>query len=172
MDEMPPRANTSQHKLFVFALGDRLCALRLEAIREIVAIAQLSRPPGLPPILEGFLNLGGVAIPVVAIKRLFQLGDHAWGPYAHLLILGTQSKPFAFLVDYVNGIVDVPIDSLLPVAADRSFNDCVEAEVAFDGRTLHLLAPERLILQEERARIAELQAAAEVRLGMLQERAP
>ncbi len=93
MDEEQPLPRAAHLRLFTFELGEMLCALPLEDIQEIVPIAELSRPPGLPTILEGFLNLGGVAIPVVAIKRLFQMGDPTEGPYAHLLILGTPSTP-------------------------------------------------------------------------------
>ena len=63
--------------LVLFRVGSHQCALRLEAAQEVVPMALLSRPPGLPPLMEGLLNLRGTLVPVVRSDRLFGLGEYA-----------------------------------------------------------------------------------------------
>ena len=59
--------------LLVFHTSGLSCAFPLEAVREIVPMARLSSPPGLPSGLEGFLDLRGIAVPIVRLDRLFDL---------------------------------------------------------------------------------------------------
>jgi len=154
--------------LLTFAVGDATCALPSRAIREVVPMALLSRPPGLPSIVEGLLNLGGVAIPVVSFKRLFKMEGPPPGLYAHVIVLRGET-PLAFLVDYVKGAVEVSESALVPVRGERTFNECVEAEVMLDGCTVSLMAADKLLLLEERLRIREFCDTKEERLGVMQE---
>jgi purine-binding chemotaxis protein CheW len=153
--------------LLAFRLAGQLCALPLEKVREILPMPRLARPPGLPSLLEGFLNLGGMALPVLRLDQLFALPPLQPGLYTPLLVLRDPDPPLALLVEQVEAVLSVPGEALLPVREGHAFNDCATAEVALGGRTLHLLSPERLLLREERQRLAELQAMAQQRLGGL-----
>jgi purine-binding chemotaxis protein CheW len=126
-------------------------------------MAQLACPPGLPALLEGFLNLRGEAVPVVRLRRLFGLPEQTPGLYTPVVIL-KEGGPLALLVDEVGGVLSAPEEDRLPVQEGHAFNDCVEAEVALEGRLVHLLSTDRLLLEGERRRIAEFQAVAQRRL--------
>ncbi len=154
----------------VFTLAGQPCAIPLESVREVVPMAQLARPPGLPALLEGFLNLRGEAVPVVRLRRLFGLPEASPGLYTPVVIL--KEGPLALLVDEVSGILSAPEEARLPVQEGHAFNDCVEAEVVLDGRTVHLLSKDRLLLEQERRRIAELQVTAQRRLSELEASGP
>lgn len=131
-------------------------------------MAALLRPPGLPPLLEGFLNRGGAAVPVIHLGRLFGLPGEAPGLYTPLLLVSGRPGPLALLVDEVTDILSLDQSALLPVRESQVFNNCVEAEIELGNRTLHLLSPDRLLLEEERRRLAELQEAAQERLQALE----
>ena len=79
----PPatREAPSSGPLVVIAVGETACALTQEAVRALLPLPHLDRPPGLPAPLAGFLNLGGVAVPVVDLARL--LGLPAGGGLPH-----------------------------------------------------------------------------------------
>ncbi|MBI4249300.1 MAG: hypothetical protein HY611_07340, partial [Elusimicrobia bacterium] len=52
---------------------------------------------------------------------------------------------------------------------DHSFNDCLEGDANVGTQTAHILSVEKLLLKEERNRIADLQAMEQERLRRLQE---
>ena len=160
-----PRRATS---FLVFRLPEADCALPLTALREIVPMASLSRPPGMPSLLEGFLNLGGTAVPVVRLDRLFDLPDLVLGLYTPLLILRAAEDRVALLVESVCGIVAVSSDDIRAGYDGGSFNDCVEGEITVGGRIVHVLSPERLLLEKERQCLAEMQAVEQDRLRDLE----
>ena len=153
--------------VIVFNVAAELFAFSTSCVQEIVPMAQLSRPPGLPSILEGFLNLGGTAVPVLRLDRLFGLAAIRPGLYTPLLILQIDNHPIGALVDQVNEVLAVTEEALLPVGGS-TFNDCVIAELSGNERTIHLLDPNRILLEQERQALVEFQAIAQRRLGELE----
>ncbi len=94
--------------LLVFHSSGLDCAFPLEAVREIVPMARLSSPPGLPSGLAGFLDLRGTAIPIVRLDRLFDLPEQQPGLHTPMIVLRGVLGPIGILVDSVRGIVPVP----------------------------------------------------------------
>src|SRR5713226_8157522 len=76
-----------QRALVVFHLAGQLAAVPLENVERIAPMADLVRPPGMPAPLEGILNLGGRAAPVVRLDRLLCLPVRIPGLYSMLIVL-------------------------------------------------------------------------------------
>ena len=98
----------AQRRLMVFHLAGQAYALPLRELQEVVPMAELFRPPGLPSVLAGFLNLAGTAIPVLRLDRLFELPEPVLGLYTPLLLLRHPDYQVALLVDKVSEILAVP----------------------------------------------------------------
>lgn len=156
--------------MLLFQRGGEHCAIRLGEVQEVVPMASLARPPGLPSMLEGFLNLRGSATPVLRLDRLFRSQPWSPGLYTPLVVLRSQLHPIALLVDCVDGILAAPDSALLPVEAEHCFNGCTEAEVVLepDRPPIHLISSERLLLAQEQSRIGELRATAQQYLRELE----
>ncbi len=81
------------------AIAGTECALPRGAVREILPLPRLWRPPGAPGALAGFLNLAGSAVPVVDLAVLFGLGQpgtaiaatNRAALYRHLILLRGES---------------------------------------------------------------------------------
>ena len=143
------------------------CALPRAAVSEILPLPNLFRPPTLGPLLAGFLNLGGVPVPVVDLARLFGLRADARepGPYDHLVLAADRAT--AFLVDRVSDLVTVEPEAVRPMSGRQTLNGCVEAEITLGDRLVHALAPGRILTLEEQERLAALTRAAQDRLAAL-----
>ena len=156
-------------RLLVFEIAGDAFAVPLDAVGEILPLPLLSRPPGIPSLLEGFLNLGGQAIPVLNALRLFHLESRPPGPHAHLIVLKKMTgTPLAILADRTAGTEEVSVESVMPVGRNHSFNDCLEGDARVGKQNVHILSVEKLLLEEERRRIAELQAMEQERLRQLE----
>jgi purine-binding chemotaxis protein CheW len=163
-----PRLAARAESFLLFHLPDALCGLPLSAIRQIVPMALLARPPGMPSLLEGFLDLAGTAVPVVRLDRLFRLPELVLGLYTPVVILNASEDRIALVVESVRGIVAVPPGDVRSGFDGGSFNDCVEGEATVGGLAVHLLSPARLLLEKERQCLAELQAVEQDRLRELE----
>jgi len=157
-----------KRSLMVFHLARQAYAIPLAELQEIVPLALLSRPPGLPSVLAGFLNLGGTAVPVLRLDRLFDLPELTPGLYTPLMILRNPDQHVALMVETVSRIIAVPEESLLPVRESQTFNDCAEGMVMVDGHVILLLSPERILLEKEQQCLAEFQDKEQARLHELE----
>jgi len=124
-------------------------------------MAWLARPPGLPPLVEGFLNLRGEVVPVLRLERLF--GVAAKPPELHtpILVLRGSGGALAWMVDRVSEVTEIPEARLTPVRGEHCWNECTRAQTRLGDQVVHVLDPDRLLLEAERQRLAELRATAE-----------
>src|SRR4030081_432428 len=110
-----PRFIDKPQGLLVFHSSGMGFAFPLEAVLEIVPIAQLSTPPGMPSMLAGFLNRSGTAIPILLLDRLFNLPEQPRGLNTPFIILRGAGSPIGILVGAVRQIVSSSAASLLPL---------------------------------------------------------
>lgn len=162
-------AGSTFDRIVVFEIGGRLCGVPSSVVREVVHMAELARPPGLPPLIEGLLDVGGDMAPVIRLGRLFDFPDVAVGLYTPVVLTQGEGSPMAFVVEAVRGVVAVNPQDLSPVGDRDSFNGCVTAEFRAGEDTVHLLSPERLLTAQERRRLAEYEAIGTERLAAMAE---
>lgn len=143
-------------------------ALRLDLVREAVPMAALARPPSMPAVLEGVLNLRGVAVPVMRLAFLLGLPQDALDLHTPLVVMRGPA-PMALLVHRIVGIA--PVSGFVALPDAESLNGCVEGQLTIKGTTVQLLAAPRLLLEKESRALAHFQAAAETRLQHVEARA-
>jgi purine-binding chemotaxis protein CheW len=155
--------------LLIFRTSGLDCAFPLEAVREIVPMAALSSPPGLPSGLAGFLDLRGTAIPVVRLDRLFDLREQEPGLHTPMIILRGVLGPIGILAESVRGIVPAPSEGLLDIPEDRTFQGCASAAMQLEGDLIHVLSPAALLEANEDRLLADFGAMSQARLLHLEE---
>src|SRR3546814_19427056 len=93
----------------LFMVRGEVFALPAPAVAEVLPTAELACPPGTPPALAGFLDLGGTAVAVLRTGSLLGLDDAGDpGLYGHMLRLGDPCAGLALLVDRVAAVRPVP----------------------------------------------------------------
>lgn len=130
-------------------------------------MAATVRPPGQPPILEGFLNLRGKAIPVVRLRRLFDLSSSEPEIHTPVIVVRFEHTILGLLVDRAEQISAYPA-SFQPLEENHSLNDCAQAQFEVEGRSVVLLDCGRFLFLEERKRMTELQSEAQCRLDEIE----
>lgn len=157
----------------------RLCGqgfgLPVDRVREVVPIAWLDRPPQLPSLVRGILNLGGQAVPVLRLDRLLGLGDGSFGLDASILVMRPgegASAPLGLLVEHVDSVRPADEFSPMGLVPEHSFNGCLVDSLGRDGQVVHLLSWERLLLEQERDRLNEFQALLQLRLADITDSGP
>jgi len=157
---------TDHEDLLLFQVGGQICALRTGAVQEVLFLPRLARPPGLPALVAGFLDLRGEVVPVVRLDRLLDAGSGEPGLYTPLVVL--RGPSVALQVDRVDQVRHCEPAAMVAVRAGHCFNECAEAEVAVEGGLAHVLNPERLLLAEEHQRLQEWRERAQRYLAELE----
>lgn len=159
--------NSCARKLLVFRLGEQHMAFPLNSIHSVIHMPALSRAPGMPSLLAGFLNLRGRAVPVLQLAQLFHLTRREPQLYTPLLIF--KQGDLALIVDGVEKVVQVSTHDISPVQNKDVFNGCTVGEFRLSNRAIHLLSPKEILLEKERTSIQEFQTVAQERLAQVEE---
>lgn len=152
--------------LVVFIVGEENFAIPVDAVAEVVPIAWLARPPQMPAIIHGVLNLGGSAVPVLRSDRLLGLADARFGLDASILVM-KGAVPLGLLVGHVEGVRPAAAFQVMPLASARSFQGCLAAELDGPSGPVHLIAWDKVLLEEERVRLDDFQHRSQDRLADL-----
>jgi len=141
----------------ILRIGDTRLALPMAAVREVLPLLPIEAPPGLPRPLLGFVTLQGAPVPVLAPRLLLDPHERTGGIdlSAHLVRLRDGA---CLLVDRAE---DVASGNVGPLDPGHSLNDAITGELTLaDGNVVHVVAPDRLLLDGERVMLAKLTAAA------------
>ena len=95
----------SPHQLVVFNLDDQRYALRLSAVERIVMVAEITPLLKAPQIVLGVLNIQGRVIPVIDIRKRFNLPARETLLSDHMIIAHTASRTVAMTADAVSGVI-------------------------------------------------------------------
>lgn len=105
---------TQDIQLACFNLGDNLFAVDIMRIKEIVLPQKLSSLPRASQLLEGVINLRGMVIPVMDLRKRFEMPPQAGGKTRKLLIVCLSRQMVALAVDDVMEVITIPVGEIKP----------------------------------------------------------
>jgi chemotaxis signal transduction protein len=70
---MAEKTVIAEKQLVVFNLAEESYAVDINMVREIIQLQPVTRVPGTPVSVEGVINLRGSVIPIVDLRKRFQL---------------------------------------------------------------------------------------------------
>ncbi|MBX9634722.1 MAG: chemotaxis protein CheW [Magnetospirillum sp.] len=155
------------HSLVIFRLGGQIFAIPVETVSEVVPFAWLSKPPRMPAFVQGILNLGGSAVPVLRLDRLLGMPSATIGLDASILIMKTTEAPLGLLVEHVDGVQSASDFQVMTIDDRQSFQGCLAAQLDGPLGCVHLVSWPRLMLEEEQQRLGDFQRRAQERLAEL-----
>ena len=139
-----------------FRLGDDLYAMDIMRIREIIRPQKLAVLPKAPAFMEGALNLRGTVIPVVDLRKRFDMPISENDQNRRLLIVAMGGRSLGFVVDEVTEVITVPVENIKPpprmtnyIGAEYLIGVCLVGD-----EMVMLLNPERLLSRSEAKELA------------------
>jgi purine-binding chemotaxis protein CheW len=141
-NESQPRASAMAHEQFIiFRLGKQDYGIPITAVAEIARPPDdITRLPKAPDFIDGVMNLRGSVVPIINLRRRFDLGSAEHAPSQRILILAVDEITAGFLVDGVSEIMKAPIDAIQPAP------EVSQEQMRLISRVINLEADGRLIL--------------------------
>jgi purine-binding chemotaxis protein CheW len=98
-----------------FSLDAENYGIESQFVMEVFSLKDFTALPGVPAYILGLVNLRGQILPVIDLRRLFNLPWKGLGELNKVIVLHNEQMEFGVLADEVNGVKAVLIDDLLPV---------------------------------------------------------
>jgi purine-binding chemotaxis protein CheW len=93
--------------LLNFRLAHQWYALDVQAITELLWMVYLEAMPSSPPEILGLLSMKQASMPVLDLRKRFQLPEAKLTLYTPIIAAHYQGKHMAFLVDEVKEILSI-----------------------------------------------------------------
>ncbi|MGZ3294371.1 MAG: chemotaxis protein CheW [Xanthobacteraceae bacterium] len=139
----------ADEQFVIFRLGDQEYGLPIGAVDEIARPPdQISRLPKAPAFIDGVMNLRGSVVPIVDLRRRFELASKEPGSARRILVLAVGGGKTGFMVDGVSEVMRVPLDAIRPAPELSSEQMRLISRVAnleAEGRMILLVDPAQLL---------------------------
>ncbi|MBK8596616.1 MAG: purine-binding chemotaxis protein CheW [Holophagales bacterium] len=103
-----------ERSLVVFSLDDQRYALALACVHRCLRIVAITPLPETPEIVLGIVDLAGVVVPVVDMRKRFHHPPRDVRLSDHLVVATTGKRTVALLVDDTKGVVEGSAGTIVP----------------------------------------------------------
>lgn len=152
----PERAPDAESLIEVleFRLAQERYAIETRHVHEVCPLKEFTPLPGTPSFLLGIVNVSGRIVPVIDLKKLFELPDVGLTDMHRIIIVRGHDIELGLLADLGLGVRSIPVSSLQPglptltgIRADYLKGVTAERLVVLDLD--RILADERIIVNDD-----------------------
>ena len=99
----------------VIKIGDGYYVVDIMKIKEIIKPLKLTIIPKAPAFIEGVINLRGVVIPVIDMRKRFELENIEFGDHKErIVIVSIERKIVGLVVDEVKEVIKINVKDIKP----------------------------------------------------------
>ncbi|TGB00302.1 purine-binding chemotaxis protein CheW [Sporolactobacillus shoreae] len=106
--------NTEQEsiKVIMFNLGNEVYGVPIDQVLSIEHLEPITRVPNAAHFVEGVMNLRGLIIPVIDVRKRFGLAPVAATKDTRVIVVETDDLQVGMLVDTAKEVTDINVDSI------------------------------------------------------------
>jgi purine-binding chemotaxis protein CheW len=149
----PPTAGTVL-ELLEFGLASERYAIEQRYVQEVHPLRELTPLPGTPAFILGIVNVRGRIVPVLDLKKFFELPERGLTDLHRTIIVRGHDLEIGLLADVVIGIRGVAAETLQPSLPTLTGIRADYLRGVTDGRLVvlavdRILSDPRIIVHEE-----------------------
>lgn len=149
-------------KFAVFKIADEVFGITIDRVVEIIKVQKVFTIPGLPGFLSGVMNVRGLVVPLIDLRRRF--GAEPSGRKERIIIVRFDTEKIGFLVDEIREILSLaPEEMTRPPSIFKGFRTEYITGLGRKGDSLIILlnidnlltSEEKIILKESIGMLGE-----------------
>lgn len=153
-EAVPAQVRDAAVEVIEFLLAHERYAVESAYVREVYPLEELASLPCTPTFVLGIINLRGEILPVIDIKKFFDLPEQGLTDLNKVIVLESKDRVFGILADAISGVCRIPragiqpsLPTLTGIRSDYLLGVTAERVVILDAEKL--LNDEKLIVQEQ-----------------------
>jgi len=123
-------------ELVGFSLEGQRYALPLSVVRRVVFAVQVTPLPNAPGIVLGVVDFHGDVIPVLNVRRRFQLPERAIRVSDQFVIARSGGRMVALVIDAALGVIRCEQATIVPVSLLMSGQDQFQGVIKLDDELM------------------------------------
>ncbi len=125
--------------------------IELARIKEIIRHQELTVVPEAPTFILGVLSLRGIAVPVIDLRKLFQLPEKGINQYSVIIVMEILGRLMGTLVDGVSDMINIKDEDITPPPrfSDRKGTKFIKGMVEKEKKFIMLLDVNKIFSADE-----------------------
>lgn len=138
-------------QLVTFSIGSEEFGVDILKVIEIIRTMEITKVPKAPVFVEGVINLRGLVIPIIDLRRRFGLENKASDSNTRIIVIEINGMSVGFVVDSVSEVLRIPantVEPAPPVVAGVD-SDYISGVGKLEDRLLILLDLDKLLSADD-----------------------
>ena len=141
----------AEKQLVLFSLAREVYGIDVSDVREIIRMQPVTKVPKAAFFIEGIINLRGRVIPVVNIRKRFDIEEAEQTAESRIVVVDIEGSTIGIMVDAVTEVIRVATDAIqapsdIVAARDTGY---LKGIVRVDKQMVVLLDLSKLFLESE-----------------------
>ena len=134
-------------QVVVFDLSGEVYALDILHVHEIIRIQPVTPVPGAPAYVEGLINLRGRVVPVVDLRKRFNLATREINDRSRIIVVQVSDDIVGVVVDAVSEVITISPDVIEPAARVVTGLDAeyIRTIAKIEGQLVAVLNPDKIL---------------------------
>ena len=138
-----------------FRLANEEYGLDIMKVQEIILMGEITVIPEVPDFIRGLINLRGKVIPIVDLRKRFQLDAGDVTEHTRIVVVDTKEATFGIIVDAVNKVLRIDAKQMEPpptglLGAEQAY---IMGLVKMEEKIMILLNLERILSHDDQAAV-------------------
>ena len=145
-------------QMVAFKLEEEEFAVNIHQVKEVIKMPQVTPLPHAAHYIEGIINLRGEVIPVICLRKRFQLPVEDGREQARIIIIDINENSVGLIVDSVTEVLRVSSEAIqLPPSTRAGVRtDLIESVGKLDERLLIILDLTKILSSQEMVSLEEI----------------
>lgn len=148
----------AENQFVIFRLGDEKYAVDILNVGGISEFREVTKVPNAPAFVDGIINLRGDIIPVVNLKKRFNIADKKADSDTRIIINTINGKDIGFVVDEASQVIKIDDGDIeeapdIIKGADRQY---ISGIGKVDDQIVILLNLEKILNEDEQKAVNEI----------------
>jgi len=145
-------------QIVVFKLNNEDFCVDINQVIEIIRLQSIISVPDAPVFVEGITNLRGTVIPIVDLKKRFNLPISNKDENTRIIVVNVGKKPIGFIVDSVTEVLHIDKDSIqeAPEIISGIGKEYIKSIINLNERLIINLDLHRVLNEKEKKQIEEM----------------
>ena len=142
---------SAENQYVTFEVDTEEYGIDVLKVQEIIRYQEPTKLPNAPEVIKGVLNFRGEVIPIIDLRRKFNLSLTEYDSFTVIIVIEIKDKTVGIIVDHVSDIVSFSHDDIqetLEFSAEIN-TQFIKGMAQLDDRLIILLELEALLSFEE-----------------------
>ncbi|AIS52298.1 chemotaxis protein CheW [Thermoanaerobacter kivui] len=146
------------NQIVVFKLNNEDFCVDINQVIEIIRLQTIIKVPDAPSFVEGITNLRGTVIPIVDLKKRFNLPLSEKNDNNRIIVVNVTNKPVGFIVDSVTEVLHVDESSIqeAPDIIKGIGKEYIRSIINIQDRLIINLDLHKVLTEKEKKEIEEM----------------